>query len=96
MTRSQVLQSILDYADYETDATGVRCQRYITSVRRLIFMTTQHEQIGGENGLTKQYDLQTLNAMLNTALAYLATTSQYGTGANGGEEQIIMGGVFDD
>ena len=96
MTREQVLQSVIDYADYETDATGVRCQRFITSVRRLIFMTPSHHQTGGEGGLTKDFDLATLNQNLNAALSFLATTSKYGTGANGGEEQIIMGGVFDD
>lgn len=97
MTKNQVLQSIIDYADYETDATGERCQRYITSVRRLIFLTAQQERIGGEEGIIKQYDLVTLNSMLNTALKFLATTSNYGgVGSAGGQEEIIMGGVFDN
>lgn len=96
MTRQQVLQSIIDYADYELDPTGERCQRYITSVRRLIVMTPQSDEIGGEFGSKKQYDLATLNQMLTSAMKFLATTSTYGTGSNGGQEQIIMGGVFDE
>ena len=96
MTREQVLQSIVDYADYEADPTGERCQRFITSVRRLIVMTPQNEEIGGEYGSRKQYDLATLNQMLNSAMKFLATTSAYGTGSEGGQEQIIMGGVFDN
>lgn len=96
MTKAQILQSVVDYADYEMDPTGERCQRFITSVRRLIVLTPQNEEIGGEFGSKKQYDLATLNQMLNSAMKYLATTSAYGTGSNGGQEQIIMGGVFDD
>ena len=96
MTKAQILQSIVDYADYETDPTGERCQRYITSVRRLIALTAQQEHIGGEMGIEKQYDIVTLNNLINTALKYLATTSKFGVGTNGGEEQIIMGGVFDN
>ena len=75
-TRQDYLQEIADTVGYESDPTGGLCQRFVAACRALIMLTPAKSSTaqGGVTRFDSEYDIKTLKAMLDSALAWLRMT----------------------